>query len=254
MRSGNQLFKIALGAVLLVLGFSQVSAGEKNVQPVKAVLELFASQGCSTCPQALNVFRTIEEREDTLSISYHVDYWDYLGWKDTLASAKNTKRQKDYADERGDMAVYTPQMIINGVALADASSAKNIEAQLGEIAPLSVAVDMQETEMALNISVSGIWAGGEEPANIYLLCIDGEETVEILGGENAGKTKTYRNVVRSFNAVGMWSGGEKRIQMAKTAVFRADAPNWVVLVQEMRNGKPGRIIGASQLMAKTPSS
>src|SRR5689334_15138012 len=78
------------------------------------IVELFTSQGCSSCPPADAYLKTLKEQPDVLALSYHVDYWDYLGWRDTLGGAEFSERQYDYAESRGDKNVYTPQMIING--------------------------------------------------------------------------------------------------------------------------------------------
>ena len=96
-------------------------------RPLKGVIELFTSQGCSSCPPADALLKVLAEDRDLIALSLPIDYWDYLGWKDTLASHRNTERQSAYAAARGDGAIYTPQVVINGVAHVVGSDRGEIE-------------------------------------------------------------------------------------------------------------------------------
>jgi hypothetical protein len=110
---------IALTMALFVPASGVLSQDAPGINPsfgpAKDVLELFTSQGCDTCPPADQVLAKFAERPNIIAISLPVDIWDYLGWKDTLASDKNSERQKAYAKARGDGAIYTPQVVVNGM-------------------------------------------------------------------------------------------------------------------------------------------
>jgi hypothetical protein len=105
-------------------------AAPPSLSRITGVVELYTSQGCSSCPPADALLKAYAERKDVLALTLPVDYWDYLGWKDTLGSAKHSERQRNYARARGDGQVYTPQVVINGVAHAIGSSKSAIDTGL----------------------------------------------------------------------------------------------------------------------------
>lgn len=229
-----------------------VSIGADRERPdsapdISAVVELFTSQGCSACPTADRLFETFVNRSDVIALSLPVDYWDYLGWKDTLASAKNTERQRAYAKARGDGAVYTPQIVVNGLAHAVGSDASQIERQIAKtslaFAGARVPMRFWRTSSMMIVEVASAAEGatlGE--ATVWLAPVRGEIEVEIQRGENHGKAIKYLNVVSEMTPIGTWSGKPLRIQLASQPFMQPGNTRYAVLLQQ---GTGGPIIGAA---------
>ena len=221
--------------------------------PIAAVIELFTSQGCSSCPPADALFKTFVDRKDIVALSLPVDYWDYLGWKDTLASPKNSERQRAYAKARGDGAVYTPQVVVNGLGHAVGSDPAAIERQ---IARTTMEFDRRRVAMrfwrASNMLIveaaaaQGTDTTATKPieATIWIAAVQREAEITIAKGENRGQTLKYYNVVEQLTPVGMWSGKELRLQLATQAFVRPGTYRYAVLMQQ---GAAGPIIGAAWL-------
>ena len=211
------------------------------------VIELFTSQGCSSCPPADAVLKTYAARPGTLAISLPVDYWDYLGWKDTLGNSKHTERQRNYAKTRGDGKIYTPQAVINGMTHVNGASMKDIDAALAsseaELAPNRVPLrcSMNRGSIVIETGPDGEAATIKE-ATIWLAVIQKSADVAVEQGENRGKTLTYTNVVRELTPVGTWTGQPMRIQLARSALMRRELESVAVIIQQ---GKAGPIIGAA---------
>lgn len=171
------------------------------------VVELFTSQGCSSCPAADALLAGLASDPRLLALSLHVDYWDYLGWKDKFASPKFTARQKEYAHFARDKMVYTPQMIVQGQQRIVGSKAaevnKAVEAAVAT-APVTKVVLTRKGD-TLSIRANPI-AGAHGAIRVQLVRFSPAENVTIDRGENAGKTITYHNVVRSWQVVGNWDG------------------------------------------------
>ncbi len=170
------------------------------------VVELFTSQGCPYCPPADALLEQLASRDDVMALALHVDYWDYIGWKDTFGSPENTARQRGYADAGDRMIVYTPQMVING---RDHVVGK----RLMEVTDI---IDRQRAAMREDIAVEVtrgegrlyIRAEAETPRDmpliVQLLRYIPRETVEIERGENAGRTMTYTNIVTEMAELAEW--------------------------------------------------
>jgi len=221
--------------------------GEQAGPPIKAVLELFTSQGCSSCPPADAVLKTYANDPTIIALSMPVDYWDYLGWKDTFASSRNSERQRSYAKARGDGAIYTPQVVVNGALHANGASKTDIdqaiELTMRNIALPRVPIRFWQEDNNLNIALDGAGDGrivGE--ATIWLGLVQPQGNVEIRKGENAGRKLEYTNIVRELTPIGLWKGQPMLIQIPRTAIIQAATQKSVVLVQE---GKAGPIIGAA---------
>jgi hypothetical protein len=233
---GLFLAALALAAAL------PASAGGKR--PV--VVELFTSQGCSSCPPADQLLARLADRHDVLALSLPVTYWDMLGWRDTLASDANTRRQKAYAAAMGRGGIYTPQMIVDGVddlvggreAAVDAA----IAARAGDMA--AVPVDLRATRSELHIAVGAGDPGPSTYATIWLFHILGKATVTVGGGENDGHTLNYRNVVRDVKVVGMWKGQPVALDLPRSDMSNMPHDAVAVVLQE---GSYGRIIGAAEI-------
>ncbi len=216
-------------------------------RPLKGVVELFTSQGCSSCPPADALLRLLAEDRDLIALSLPVDYWDYLGWKDTLASHRNTERQRAYAAARGDGAVYTPQVVINGVVHVVGSDRQEIEQAIERAWPtfsarqVPVRSFMQGGAVVIEIGVPPPGSDMKE-ATIWLGVVQRSAEVSIGRGENEGRTVTYTNVVREFTPVGMWTGRPTVTRLARYAVVRPETEALVVLLQQ---GPAGPIIGGT---------
>jgi hypothetical protein len=213
--------------------------------PPHAVVELFTSQGCSSCPPADAVLVDLAARPDVIALTFPVDYWDYLGWKDTLAQPSFAARQRAYAHLRGDRQVYTPQLIVNGDKPCLGSDRAQIERHVmpggSDHAPLAADVTLAEQGGQVRITVTGS-AGSS--AIVWLVPVLRSQTVKIGRGENHGRTVTYANVVRGMTRVGDWNGGEGQFEAPLSLAGESDG--YVVLVQAARGVKPGRILGAAK--------
>ncbi len=183
------------------------------------VVELFTSQGCSSCPPADAFMGDLVKKEGVIAVSLNVDYWDYIGWRDTLASPKNTKRQRTYAAKRGDRRVYTPQMVINGrdhaVGSDRAAVLGLIERESRAADRHSVAVSMAEDGKEIVVAASPAPEDGlRQKSTLLMMTVTPEVAVAIERGENTGSTVTYFNVVRSMMPVGSWHGDAVEVRLA----------------------------------------
>jgi hypothetical protein len=233
-------------------------AGLMTVQPSmagekRAVLELFTSQGCSSCPAADRLMGEFTRDPSLITRSLAVDYWDYLGWHDTLALHGHTKRERAYAAARGDRDVYTPQVVVNGemaVLGSDKTAIENAIAQTREKAqPLSVPVTLKIADNKLVAEVADA-TGAMRQAEVWLCPITGKITVNVGRGENGGKTLTYYNVVRGWKKLGDWSGKAASFSHPLDDVQGADIDSFAVLVQSGAAAKPGVVLGAATVDAR----
>jgi hypothetical protein len=216
--------------------------------PVRAVVELFTSQGCSSCPPADKVLGDLAKDPTILAVSLPIDYWDYIGWRDTLASPLFTARQKAYAATTGKDQVYTPQAIINGVQDAVGSDRTAIdlaaEKTRGSAGVMSLPMEVSVDNGTITVSLGDAPAGAPEEAGVYLLALQRSQSVNIQRGENAGATLTYSNVVRAIIKIGEWRGG-KAVLTADDALSRVDgADSFAIIVQAGKRKQPGPILAA----------
>jgi hypothetical protein len=223
-------------ATIIGLTLATVVAATGHAEEAPVVVELFTSQGCSSCPPA-DAFLTdlARQRRDVLPLAFHVTYWDSLGWKDPYSLEAATVRQREYARHLGEEdGVYTPQMVVDGATgFVGSSRSQGLSVIAGAVrktVPVSVARDGQ----TLLIKVGA----GAGQAQIVLVGFDPAHETRVGRGENGGRTLLESNIVRSVTAVGAWSG---------TAVeMRPSAPageGFAVLLQ----AEDGRIIGAGRL-------
>src|SRR5580698_6627605 len=161
----------------------------------RAIVELFTSQGCSSCPPADKLIGELAEDPSIIALSMPIDYWDYLGWKDTLADARFSARQKAYSHMRGDRDVYTPQAVVNGsVHVIGSDRAIGETDRAGEI--MSVPVSMTVTGKQINVSVAASQHGpGAMHGEVWICSVSKEVPISIARGENRGQEITYHNVV-----------------------------------------------------------
>ena len=250
MRRGVGCIAVALIAPVLALAETPApSADARPGGPPRAVIEMYTSQGCSDCPAADALLKQYIDRKNIVGLTMPVDYWDYLGWKDTLAGARNAERQRQYAERFGIGTVYTPQAVVNGALEVIGSSESEIDRAINatETALASSRVPVHFWHYGNSIIIeAGAAAHDAEPkeATIWLAVIQKSAQVEVKAGENAGKTLTYYNVVRELTPVGVWNGRPATIRLARAAVMRPETEELVVLIQE---ADAGPIIGAARL-------
>ena len=237
---------IVLAISLSVMPALSASAGDTKVT---AVLELFTSQGCASCPPADEVLEDFAKRDDVVALSLPVDYWDYLGWKDTLASHEFTDRQKAYANARGDRQIYTPQMIVNGTTHVVGSDRTAIEAVLKSKPPLAIAVQMEMVRDAIHVRVGespGLTIPQVRKATIWLALYKRQVAVPVRTGENQDRTLHYYNVVTKLRPIAMWRGEAVDVDLPMSEYHQANADGCAILLQsETANGEPGEILGAA---------
>src|SRR5262245_37843634 len=187
-------------ALLYLVLFEVPTAGAEQ----RAVLELFSSQGCSSCPAADKLLSQLAKDPSLVPMTLAVDYWDYLGWKDTLAIKGHGNRQRAYAKARGDREVYTPQIVVNGVAHVLGSDKAAIERAVEhtrrQAHALELPVQIAVSDDKLTVSMPA--KDGTDPGEIWLCPITKSVPVQISRGENRGSTVTYTNVVRRWIKLG----------------------------------------------------
>ncbi|RKF13973.1 DUF1223 domain-containing protein [Roseovarius spongiae] len=224
---------------LFLLPFLWASALTAQDRPV--LVELFTSQGCSSCPPADALLHELAARDDVIALALHVDYWDYIGWKDIFADPAYTRRQRAYAKAGGRRMVYTPQMIIDGQDHVVGNRPKDVGALIGQhlADPDRIALDVTRSGDELRISARAT-ASLPSPLVVQVARYAPERTVEITRGENAGRTISYGNIVTGWSRVAEWNPASPLL--IRTEVT-GDAP-LVVIVQ--RPG-PGAVEAVAQL-------
>jgi hypothetical protein len=210
---------------------------------------MFTSQGCSDCPAADALLKQYLDKKNVVGLTLPVDYWDYLGWKDTLSGPRNADRQREYAERFGIGTVYTPQAVVNGAAEVLGSSESEIERAIAAtetaLASSRVPVHFWHYGNSIIIETGGAQSPGDvKEATIWLAVVQKSVKVAVKGGENDGKTLTYYNVVRELTPVGIWNGRPATIRLARAALLRPEVEDLIVLIQE---GSTGPIIGAARL-------
>lgn len=223
------------------------ASASPDVTRPAAVVELFTSQGCNSCPKADVKLAELAEAGDVVALGFHVDYWDYLGWKDTLATPENTDRQRDYARLFGNRSVYTPQIVINGSGDVKGSKTDRLETALQNARSgglLPVEVDLRLAADSLVIEVGEGVSRAE--ASILVVYFDERTDVQIDRGRNRGRSHSYVHPVKAFHSAGMWRGEASEMRLPLHDVLKKGNGGVAVLVQEIDpDGLPGTIRGAA---------
>lgn len=235
----RRLLAFVLTATLLGLA-PRTMAAEEAAAPV--VVELFTSQGCSSCPPADALLRDLAAREDVIALSHHVDYWDYIGWEDPFARPEATERQRAYSRALQLSFIYTPQMVIDGrfdvVGSRRGQVISTIGISGGEGKPAAVEIDP-----ARGLIVVAAGARPAQPCSVYLAFYDKSHETAVERGENHGRELVNANVVRSFEKIGTYDGARLELEADFAAAEAAGRGGAAVLVQEASNG---RIVGAAK--------
>lgn len=241
MRFRAQFLAFLACASMASTAFSSVAFAQAPAH--LTVLELFTSQGCSSCPAADALLKSLVNRPDLMPLSLSVDYWDHLGWKDTLSSPKHSARQKSYAKWLGSGNVYTPQVVVDGAWQAIGNSKSDIEKALlkaregASVQP----IELDAVSDTKRVTI-GVGAANEAvPATVWLAIVAPRVEVEVKRGENRGRVLAYHNVVRDITPVGMWAGKPMKIVLPLSTMMQ-DGDRCAVLLQA---DEGGRILAAA---------
>jgi hypothetical protein len=242
------VFGVAFAAALTAGTFALYAEPRESDASPKAVVELFTSQGCSSCPPADRLLTALARNPGMIAVSFPVDYWDYIGWKDTLATPGFTARQKAYASARGDGHVYTPQIVVDGRADVVGSDKDEVELAIdgnkGRDGALSVPLRLKDAAGILHIEIgAGTGDLARTAAGVFILRVAHTRTVTIERGENKGRSITYTNVVRAMRKIGDWHGEAASFEVTE---LKADDEGYVVLLQQGTLDQPGTIFAAAK--------
>ncbi len=243
--------KSVLAAIAVLAAGSSASAdSDGSAHGRKRVIELFTSQGCSSCPPADALLEKYKTRDDTIVLSFPVDYWDRLGWKDTFGSRENSDRQRAYAVRRGDHEIYTPQVVVDGRAHSIGSVRTSIDSVLSstkadvEAARVSLKATREGGSLIVSVGGAARRAGSETSGRLLLAAVQDSGTVAIGRGENSGRKITYHNVVRSLRDVGSWNGSGTRMRVELTPAETSCCSSVVLLLQQPGGGP---VLAADQI-------
>jgi hypothetical protein len=229
---------------LLVLGtFTAISPHAAAAADRPVVVELFTSQGCSSCPPA-NAFlnELSKQRSDVLALAFHVTYWDYLGWKDPFSLQTATDRQARYGQRFGDGS-YTPEIVVDGGAGLVGSYREDVNnaitrARTDSRTVADVRVVTKDGKVSIDVG------SGQGAAKVYLVGYDREHVTAIGRGENRGRTMPESNIVRSFRSVGDWRGAPIHLDQSLP-----DGEEIAVILE----APDGHIVGASRASGRGAS-
>ena len=238
---------LAFLSFALLTANTALAANKTATRPV--VVEYFTSQGCSSCPPADAFLKDdLSKRDDVISLAYHVDYWDDLGWKDTFSQHSFTTRQYAYKralnqrdEDAGRVGVYTPQMVVEGKFAAVGSDRdtinRAIDAAETDLVNVPITVTHESGEIHLTVNADEATA---TPATLWLVSYLKSAPVAIERGENTGRTITYVNIVHDMRAIGHWDGQALSLTLPELADDKA----YVALLQ---SDDLGPILGATQV-------
>ncbi len=229
----------ALAAGLMLS--SQALADDKPL----TVVELFTSQGCNSCPPADRLMGELIKRDDILGLSFHVDYWDYIGWKDTFSLPESSTRQRNYVGRAGGRYAYTPQIVIGGqdqVVGSNRYAVGNAIKDVQAMPPLDLSLNaLGDGDFQVNLQPQKL----KETAWVWLVTYDSQHDVDIKRGENAGKVLSYYNVVRKIERIAIWDGtSAMTVPVNLHEAWQEGRDGCAIIVQE---GGFGPVLGAIEL-------
>jgi hypothetical protein len=203
------------------------------------VVELYTSEGCSSCPPADAFVGELAGRDDVLALSLHVDYWDYIGWKDPFADARHTKRQRKYAKQFQLRYVYTPQVVVDGAFEAvgsDRNKVLDAVSQSKKLKKIPVKLSASADGMVLDLKAADVGA-----VNVYSVFYDRVHETDVRRGENSGRKLRHANVVRDMTRIATWQGKPTSIPVP------ASPKGGEVCAVILQSASTGQIIGAARL-------
>ncbi len=235
MNTRTGMIRFALCAGVCLGGATAVQADDHAV-----VVELFTSQGCSSCPAADELLEELADNQEIIALALHVDYWDYIGWVDQFAQPKFTDRQKNYARIAGARSIYTPQFIIGGVDHVVGAHPMEIAEGVRRLAAQVPGVDLTLKRSGEDLSVEAVSTQSfATPLIVQVVRYTAQEQIDILGGENAGKSVTYSNIVTSWEPVAEWQPDEP-------LTMDIDVPGSDPVVVIVQEPGPGLIVAAER--------
>jgi len=248
-RDTSRLTGAISACVAIAFSHSAFATGSQT-QP-RAVVELFTSQGCSSCPPADQIIGDLAKDPSVIALSMPVDYWDYLGWKDTLADSRFSARQKAYSQMRGDRDIYTPQAVVNGASQVIGSDATKIKTEIDNTrksaaSVMSVPVSVSVSGKHVNVSVAASTeASSSNHGEVWICSVSKTVPITVGRGENRGRELTYYNVVRNWLKVGDWNGNAASWTVPLENVSRDGVDAAVVYLQDGSRDRPGPMRGAA---------
>lgn len=236
-----------LAKAIAGLVFSVSAAQAAEVNSPRGVVELFTSQGCSSCPAADKIIGKFAKGNEILGLSWHVNYWDYLGWKDQFATEEFTNRQYRYARAMQQPQVYTPQAVVNGRSHLVGSRESRIRDRVAAYADtergLPVPIRTEFTENSMRVSVAPHRLASD--ATLWMVYFNKSHKVDISRGENGGKTLVYSNVVHELQALGMVKADGLDMEFPIAEMRRQGFDSCALILQgEDESGNPKPIVGA----------
>ncbi len=244
--SGAGLVGMALPAAM---AHAMMEHDRKKTEHLLVVVELFTSQGCSSCPPADALMLELAKQPGILGLTYNIDYWDYLGWRDTLGSPDFTRRQQRYARHRGDARVYTPQMVINGRHHVIGNKRGEVmaliekERKAGDCRHVDVTLACNNDKLHITTGAAPDKLKGRE-ATLWVVTALKNAEVEVTKGENRGRKLKYCNVVRKIVPAAMWKGQPLSLTLPRSELFVDGSTTCAVLLQLDEHGP---IIGAARM-------
>ncbi|WP_162844904.1 DUF1223 domain-containing protein [Pontivivens insulae] len=225
----------------ILVGLSlMLGAVPATAQSNTVVVELFTSQGCSSCPPADALLGELAEQPGIIALSMHVDYWDYLGWRDRYASPAMTQRQRDYQEAHQARSIFTPQMVIQGREAVIGHRRNEVAAAIAAQRALPTSVSLQLMRDGGQVQVEILPVGAASTGVVHMFAYDVPRSETIRGGENGGHTITYHNVVTAWMQLGVWNGEPMELSVPMPTMGKGVA----VIVQD---GASGPILAAAQL-------
>ena len=228
---------------LFVILFTLASLfGTRAIAQEQVVIELFTSQGCDMCPPAHILQKEYDQKDGVISLTWHVEHWDFMGWRDTYAKPAFSNRQYEYNESFGRKGVYTPQVIINGREQLVGSN------KLGIYTGIKNALIGNQTPVDIRFGSKGssvnVFISGQKPVTrteVVLVWVKTSDSIQINGGNNFGKTLEFMNIVRSSSAIGTLDNEAQTLVVDLGDPNRGDSDAFAILVQE---SGVGRIMGA----------
>jgi len=218
-----------------------VSFAAPAVADGPVVVELYTSQGCSSCPPADELLHVLAEQPDVIALALHVDYWDYIGWKDSFADPTYTARQQNYGRVARASTIYTPQMIIDGQDHVIGTRPNEVAMQIAQNRAETTGASVSLARSGGRLRITGSSTNAfDDLAVVQVIRFSPEETVDIARGENAGRQLSYANIVTEINIVGAWDG---RSELDMSIDIVGSSPV-VVIVQEPG---PGAVMASAIL-------
>lgn len=244
------MLKVLGGAALTALAILISNPASRAGERLAGVVELFTSQGCKSSPAADANLAELSKRGDVLTLGYHVGYWDYLGWRDTLATPDSSARQDNYRKTFESRSLYTPQAVVNGRLHVNGSRRGEIEAALSSLASMGdgLMVDVDVSRRGDSIVISAGDGKVSQRAHVTIVYYDRAQSVQIKAGENSGRQVRYINSVTGVQPAGMWHGKAAVFELPAAEMSRRGPGGFAVLLQSVgRDGALGPILGAANL-------